>query len=127
MAITVEKKVAGVTFNVRKMTIREIYGLFEKAINPPDEKEPSANKGVDWVGNTLFEDATIQDILTFTDLTRDQVLDMAPSAAQSIIDAIKCENPHFFAACRRLEEAGKRLDAVLETTTSSASKPASLP
>ena len=127
MAITVEKKVAGVTFNVRKMTIREIYGLFEKAIKPPDEKEPSANKDVDWVGNTLFEDATIQDILTFTNLSRDQVLDMAPSVAQSVIDAIKFENPHFFAACRRLEEAGKRLDAVLTNTSSSASKPACSP
>ena len=122
MNILVEKEVAGVTFQIRKLTIREIYDLFARATEPRDSSEEP-----DWIGNVLFDDATLQDILTFTDLTREQILGMLPGDVETVIAEVKKENPHFFAACRRLEEAGKRLDAVITASPSDGSSGLSSP
>ncbi len=108
MAIDIQKEVAGITFLVHKLTIREIYELFAQADVPRDPAEEP-----DWIGNVLFEDVTLQDVLTFTDLNRERLLEMLPGDVEVVISEVKRENPHFFAACRRLEEAGKRLDAVI--------------
>ena len=122
MAITIKKEVAGVSFQVQKLTIREIYDLFTRATEPRESAEEP-----DWIGNVLFEDATLQDILTFTDLPRDRILEMLPNDVESVIADVKKENPHFFAACRRLEEAGKRLDMVMGGKPSDDSNGPSLP
>ena len=132
MAILVEKSVDEVGFHIKKLTIREIYDLFGKAMEGRDGQD--GGEEPDWIGNTLFEEVTIRDLLTFTDLDRDRIMEMLPESVEKIIAEVKKENPHFFAACRKLEEAGKRLesvmskpsDGVLTGTTSSDSKPVSL-
>ncbi|WP_085440186.1 hypothetical protein [Magnetofaba australis] len=122
MAIDIQKEVAGITFLVHKLTIREIYELFARADVPRDPSEEP-----DWIGNVLFEDVTLQDVLTFTDLNRERLLEMLPGDVEAVISEVKRENPHFFAACRRLEEAGKRLDAVITSKPSDGSSAPSLP
>ncbi|MBF0625844.1 MAG: hypothetical protein HQL82_13675 [Magnetococcales bacterium] len=122
MSILVEKEVAGNPYNVRKLTIREIYELFARADVPRHPAEEP-----DWIGNVLFDDVTLQDVLTFTDLNRERLLEMLPGDVEAVITEVKRENPHFFAACRRLEEAGKRLDAVITGKPSDGSSAPSLP
>ncbi|ABK45229.1 hypothetical protein Mmc1_2736 [Magnetococcus marinus MC-1] len=109
MGRLIVKRAGELTYHVRKFTVGEIYEFFNKAVNA-QTAEP------DWVGNVLFEEVTIQDILTFSDLTSEQIHAMEPEVLETIITAIKEENPHFFAACQRLEEAGKRLNQVLRTS-----------
>nr|CRH06129.1 Conserved protein of unknown function [Candidatus Magnetococcus massalia] len=106
MGRLIAKSEGDLTYHVRKFTIGEIYEFFNKAVDA-QATEP------DWVGNVLFEDVTLKDILTFTDLTKAQIHAMEPEMLDTIIAAIKEENPHFFAACQRLEEAGKKLNQVL--------------
>ncbi|ABK45300.1 hypothetical protein Mmc1_2807 [Magnetococcus marinus MC-1] len=108
MGRLIAKTAGDLTYHVRKFTVGEIYEFFSKAVDG-QSAEP------DWVGNVLFEEVTIQDIRTFTDLTKEQIHAMEPEVLETIITAIKEENPHFFAACQRLEEAGKRLNQVLTT------------
>nr|CRH06025.1 Conserved protein of unknown function [Candidatus Magnetococcus massalia] len=108
MGRLIAKTVGDLTYHVRKFTVGEIYEFFQKAVDG-QSTEP------DWVGNVLFEDVTLQDILTFTDLTKERIHAVEPEMLDTIIAAIKEENPHFFAACQRLEEAGKRLNQVLIT------------
>ena len=122
MGFMIKKEVGGVAFHVRRLTVREIYDLFSRAAEPGKvDAEP------DWVGNVLFEEATVRDILTFTDLTKEQLLEMMPADVETVIAEMKRENPHFFAACRRLEEAGKRLNAVMGGKAQNDSNKASSP
>ncbi|ABK43781.1 hypothetical protein Mmc1_1270 [Magnetococcus marinus MC-1] len=106
MGRLIAKTAGDLTYHVRKFTVGEIYEFFSKAVDG-QSAEP------DWVGNVLFTDATLSDIISFTDLTKDKIHAMEPEVLETIIAAIKEENPHFFAACQRLEEAGKRLNQVL--------------
>ncbi|ABK45376.1 hypothetical protein Mmc1_2885 [Magnetococcus marinus MC-1] len=110
MGRLIAKTAGELAYHVRKFTVGEIYEFFNKAVDA-QATEP------DWVGNVLFEEVTIQDILTFSDLTTEQIHAMEPEVLETIITAIKEENPHFFAACQRLEEAGKRLNQVLTTAS----------
>ena len=122
MGFMIKKEVGGVAFHVRRLTVREIYDLFSWAADPVGSAEAP-----DWIGTVLFEDVTVRDILTFTDLTRDQLLEMMPADVETVIVEMKRENPHFFAACRRLEEAGKRLNAVMGGKAQNDSSKASSP
>ena len=108
MGFMIKKEVGGVAFRVRILTVREIYNLFSQAAKPG-----KADAEPDWVGNVLFDEMTVRDIFTFTDLTREQIMDMLPADVEAVITEVKRENPHFFAVCRRLEEAGNRLNAVM--------------
>ncbi len=122
MAIQVEKMVGEVGYHVKKLTIREIYDLFGKAVEGRDQHEEP-----DWIGNSLFEEVTLRDLLIFTDLSQTRLMEMLPETIETIIADVKKENPHFFTACRKLEEAGKRLDVMLTGSNSNASNPPSSP
>ena len=127
MSMLIAKEVNGINYHVQRMTVREIYDLFDQAVRKPEDDAPVEPESPDWIGNTLFEEVTIRDILTFTDLIREQIMEMYPVDVEGIIAEVKKENPHFFAACGRLEKAGKQLDRVLIESASSASGLPSLP
>ena len=113
MSMLIAKEVNGLRYHIQRLTVREIYDLFDRAVRSPEDNEAQEAESPDWIGNTLFDDVTLRDILTFTDLNREQILEMYPTDVEKIIVEVKKENPHFFAACRRLEEAGRNLDRVL--------------
>ena len=120
MSLLIQKEVNGVTFQVRRLTIRQLYDLFGAAAQKQKEKpKPEENQDPpDLLGQYLFEHATIDDILEFTDLNREQVLNMLPEDAEQVINAIKEANPHFFAACQRMAKVGTNLDTLMATLES---------
>ena len=123
----IPKETAGVTYQVKRMTVQEIYDRFEQAANNPKEEPISEPKPRDMVGEYLFDEATLSDILTFTNLTTDQIKRMYPVDVENIIGEIKKENPHFFAACQRMEKACEKLDMLLTGIFSNKSKKPFLP
>ena len=127
MPMLIAKNINGINYNVQRKTVREIYDLFDRAVRRSEDDKSIDPETPDWIGNTLFDEMTIHDLIAFTDLKREQIMDIYPVDIEKIISEVKQENPHFFVTCRKLEEAGKRLDAVLKNTTSNNSKPAFLP
>jgi hypothetical protein len=106
MGRQVQKQVGDVAYHVNRLTVGEIYQLFEGKADPPPADQ------VDLIGGALFEEMPLEDVLTFTDLTRDQVMGMDPDDVASVIAEIKGENPRFFGLLARLRrEIARNLDA----------------
>lgn len=51
----------------------------------------------------MFKDIPLDDLPTFTSLSKDQVEAMKPSDLEKVVSGCKEANPHFFALMARLE------------------------
>ena len=113
---TKKVEVAGVQVTARELSIEEIYhwlgaaeARFDAAINA--EKKPDA------VGAMLLDTLTLDDLMLTSDLTEVTWRKAYPSEMDTLIDAVKEVNPHFFALRERMGE-------ILETLLSRSTSPA---
>lgn len=90
----------------RELTLGEIrQWVATVAANAAAESDKSGSNGV--VDTLLFDEFSTSDIVLLTDLTDDDLANMAPSEIDAIYQRCKVVNARFFAMRDRLSEIGR--------------------
>ncbi|WP_268798030.1 hypothetical protein [Pseudomonas huanghezhanensis] len=79
----------------KEIIVREVTVNIARLILQP-------NPDADFVGDSLFKDVRLCDLVHLTNLTRDEIEEMFPSDLAKVIDAIKERNPVFFEMLARV-------------------------
>lgn len=90
--------VGGHEFTVKELGVAEIRALLLSA-ETEDE--------VDALGDFLFPEIRLRDLVAFTTLTAEQIEGMLPSQLEEVIRECKAMNRHFFDLGARMVKAGQ--------------------
>lgn len=89
---TVVVDAAGIEVVCRELNVGQVRGLMSKS-------RGESFQAVE----LMFKDIPLDDLTTFTSLTKEQVEDMKPSDLEKVVNGCKEANPHFFALMARLD------------------------
>ncbi|WP_418338512.1 hypothetical protein [Pseudomonas citronellolis] len=90
--------VGGHEFTIKELGVAEIRALL---LSSETEDE------VDALGDFLFPEIRLRDLMAFTTLTTEQVEKMLPSQLDEVIRECKAMNRHFFDLGARMVRAGQ--------------------
>lgn len=88
MAAELQREVAGRSFTVRELTIREVRDWALKI--------ESGERALDPVGELALEGCSLADLAMMCNVTPDEFDTAAPSDFESLLEAARKLNPHFF-------------------------------
>jgi len=91
-------EVGGIELTVKELGVAEIRALLLSAETEDD---------MDALGDLLFPDIRLRDLMLFTSLTVEQVEGMLPSQLEEVIRECKAMNRHFFDLGARMARAGQ--------------------
>lgn len=90
---SVVRKIAGKEIIVRELTVADARVMF------------MANMSDDVIGEMLFAECSLADIVRMTNLTREELDTMRPSEVKQVLSWCKEQNQDFFGMLTRLEKA----------------------
>lgn len=93
-------EIGAVELTVKELSVSEIRAMLVSA-ETDDEIDP--------VGDFLFQDIRLRDLMEFTTLTKDQLDRMLPSQIEEAIQECKAMNRHFFDLGERLVRSQAKL------------------
>lgn len=89
-------------FTIKELTLAEIRNWQRQAEQQAqgDDASPALD-----LGDALFVDVTVADLLLMTDAEAEELEELAPSELRQLADACREVNEHFFAMADRLGKA----------------------
>lgn len=82
---------------VAELTLAQIRNFFREQENRAKAGEDADLSSADIIGDVLFEDLQLSELVHFVSVDAAQLEDLTPSQLRTLIDQVKEANPDFFA------------------------------